>query len=146
MFKPGDLTFKSAESWIVKQEDGSYVDVNTKAVCSNFSTWYRKTSGPYEITFDPEEYDDPADSVRNAIGYFKTCKTMEAKFMRAEEAFYVCSKVPEVLVMYRTELSGPIMEMAMSFLLYDDIAAHPVWLHCAQEAVKLCRAVNAGEV
>ena len=146
MFKPGDLTFKSAESWIVKQEDGTYMDVNTKAVCSNFSTWYRKTSGPYEITFDPEEYDHPAESVRKALERFKTCKTMGNRFDCAEEAFYVCRKVPEILVMYRAELCSAIMELAMSFLLYDDIAAHPVWLHCSQEAVKLIRAVNADEV
>jgi hypothetical protein len=142
MFKPGDLLFQSATSSIIKEKDGTYTDVKTTEIYSNFNTWLRENTGPYTIAFSSaeveEEHEDPVSLIQKAASRFAKCKTMGHRFDCAEEAFYVCRGSPEICLLY-SHLRTLIMEMAMTFLLYDDIAAHPVWLHCAQEAARILR-------
>ena len=73
-------------------------------------------------------------------------KTMSGRFMFAEEVFALVEEIPALLVLFKSEVYDPIKALALEFLLYDDIAAHPVWLHCAQEALRLTQKVDAGEV
>jgi hypothetical protein len=141
MFKHGDLLFQSATSSIIKEKDGTYTDSKTMETYANFNTWLCQNTGPYTIA-DPKaeaedsEYEDPVPVIQKAFSNFAKCKTMGNRFDCAEEAFYVIRGTPEILWIFPT-LRPLIMEMAMAFLLYDDIAAHPVWLHCAQEASSL---------
>lgn len=110
---------------------------------ATFQDWYRGTTGPYGIACrSAEETGCPHTSIRKAIETAKTRTTMPGRFMFAEEAFAVIREIPELLVLWPTEIKEPVRELAMEFLLYDDIAAHPVWLHCAQEAIRLLQKID----
>jgi hypothetical protein len=150
MYYPGDLTFKSESSSIVKQKDGKYVETGSGGgggrVYDNFHLWWKTVTGPFSIVFDPEEHCDPAVEIRRSYRRFKESKSLDAKFMFAEEAFHISREAPEALVMYCAELVPLIEEMAFHFLLYDDIAVHPVKLHCSQEAMQLVLRVKKGEL
>ncbi len=146
MYHPGDLTFKSLESSIVKRKDGKYEEVGTGRVCSNFTTWWRKMTGPFTILFDPEEHTDPTEVIDNAYKRFKGAKSLDSQFMFAEEAFQTFREAPEAAILSHGRLTALIEEMALHFLLYDDIAVHPVKLHCAQEAMKMVVRVKKGDV
>jgi hypothetical protein len=136
MFKPGDLLFQSATSSIIKEKDGTYTDVKTTETYPTFTTWLRENTGPYTIAFSSaeveEEHEDPVPVIQKAFSRFAKCKTMGNRFDCAEEAFYVVRGSPEICLLY-SHLRPLIMEMVMAFLLYDDIAAHPVWLSSSQE-------------
>jgi hypothetical protein len=145
MYYPGDLTFAAKESSVIKRKEGDYVEKGgiaaaggSQRVWATFAEWMKANTGPYEILFDAEKVEHPMMIVRQAAGRFAKCKNMSQRFDCAEEAFHVCREVPELFLLYPREVGSLIKEMAFVFLLYDDIAAHPVWLHSAQEAMRCC--------
>jgi hypothetical protein len=147
MYHPGDLTFTVNGSSVVKQKDLSYKVVGTGQTYSTFTAWWKEVEGKvgiYEIGLNTEDTSDPKEEITGSIARYKKCKTMGNRFDCGEEAWHICREVPELLILEGTVLQDTIVEMAMDFLLYDDIAAHPVWLHCAQEAVLLVKKVRAG--
>jgi hypothetical protein len=145
MYAPGDLIFTSAGSEIVRTETGTYRDLATRQTVRYFTEWYRKTSGPYNIVCRTAEVACPVTAVLAALETAKTRKTMEAYFLFAEEAFAILREVPEMLVLNKTTVYAPIKALAMEFLLYDDIAAHPVWLSAAQAAMRLVQKIDKQE-
>jgi hypothetical protein len=147
MYHPGDLTFTANGSSVVKQKDGSYTETGTSKTFATFTSWRTTVgTGACTIGLNTEETSDPKEEITGSIARYKKCKTMGNRFDCGEEAWQICREVPELLVLEGTALQDTIVEMAMDFLLYDDIAAHPVWLHCAQEAVLLVKKVRTGLV
>jgi hypothetical protein len=146
MYSPGDLIFTSAGSEIVRTETGTYRDIATGQTARYFTEWYRKTSGPYSIVCKSAEVPCPVTAILETLEIAKTRKTMESYFTFAEEAFAIVREVPEMLVLNRTTVLEPVKALAMEFLLYDDIAAHPVWLSVAQATMRLIQKVEKREL
>lgn len=144
MYYPGDLTFTATESSVIKRKEGDFVEKGgnsaggggSQRVWATFAEWMKANTGPYEILFDPEKNEHPMAIIRQAAARFAKCKNMSQRYDCAEEAYAVCREVPEVFLLYPKEVCPLIKDMAFVFLLYDDIAAHPVWLHWSQEAMK----------
>lgn len=146
MYAPGDLVFASAGSEIVRTETGTYRDIATCQTTRYFTEWYRKTSGPYSVVCRSADVTCPLTAIFATIQTASTRKTMKSYFTFAEEAFAIVLEVPELLVLSKTNVYEPVKALAMEFLLYEDIAAHPVWLSTAQAVMRLIQKIDKREL
>ena len=148
MYARTDILFMAtgSDAEIVRTTKGNYANVRIGQTYDTATEWMRATSGPYGIVCTSEEVTNPVVEIQKSVQRAMKAKTMSGRFMFAEEVFALVEEIPALLVLFKSEVYDPIKALALEFLLYDDIAAHPVWLHCAQEALRLTQKVDAGEV
>ena len=149
MYARSDIVFMAtgSDAEVVRTDAGNYFNKHAGQTYATVAEWMRVTKGPYGIVCPSEEVINPVTEIQRCLQRAAKGNTMSSgRFMFAEEAFAVAEEIPALLVLFKKEVYEPIKALALEYLLYDDIAAHPVWLHCAQTIMRLTQKVDAGEV
>ena len=148
MYARSDIKFMAtgSDAEVARTKEGSYVNERTEQSYATATEWMRATKGPYGIVCASEEIANPVVEIQRCVQRARKANSMSGRFMFAEETFATVREIPALLVLFKSEVYEPIKALALEFLLYDDIAAHPVWLYSAQEAMRLTQKVDTGEV